>query len=105
MPGRCSGGGAGEEQPLARPYGPDGARRRAQGNTDAFRHAELLEAYERLANVSDVLVCDRHGGTSASDQAGSHLGVLLDHPSIGFIDVGVWLARTHRYLLIAATRS
>jgi hypothetical protein len=38
-----------------------GARRRAQGITDAFRHAELLEAYERLAIVPDVLVCDRHG--------------------------------------------
>jgi deoxyribonuclease V len=44
----------------------------------------LIEAYERLADVPDVLVCDGHGITHPRRIGlASHLGVLLDRPSIG----------------------
>jgi deoxyribonuclease V len=51
----------------------------------AFREVPLLvEAYQRLTAVPDVLVCDGHG-IAHPRRAGlaSHLGLLLDRPSIG----------------------
>jgi deoxyribonuclease V len=51
----------------------------------AFREAPLLiEAYERLVGVPDVLVCDGHGiAHPRRIGLASHLGVLLDRPSVG----------------------
>jgi deoxyribonuclease V len=44
----------------------------------------LIEAYERLADVPDVLVCDGHRiAHPRRIGLASHLGVLLDRPSIG----------------------
>jgi deoxyribonuclease V len=51
----------------------------------AFREVPLLvEAYERLTNPPDVLVCDGHGiAHPRRIGLASHLGLLLDRPSIG----------------------
>jgi deoxyribonuclease V len=51
----------------------------------AFREVPLLvQAYEQLADVPDVLVCDGHGiAHPRRIGLASHLGVLLDRPSIG----------------------
>ena len=51
----------------------------------AFREVPLLtEAYEQLTHAPDLLVCDGHGiAHPRRIGLASHLGVLLDRPSVG----------------------